>query len=240
MVELNRAVAVAEAAGPEAGLRLLEDLNLDHYRYFHSARAELLRRAGHTAEARVAYVRAIDLAQTDAERHALEQRLDCSCPQIGDITGPTVSVRALTVRHIGDRRHNGQPHRREHNVRHVYIQSAPTVHRHPGATLAIASFAAFMTSIDMMVMTTAIPALRRSLAANVGDLEWTVNAYLLAFACLLLTAAGLGDRFGRRRVFSTGLAGFGACSAVAALAPSIGILIAAAPRRAPRQPSCCR
>ncbi len=105
--------------------------------------------------------------------------------------------------------------------------STTTVHRHPGATLAIASFAAFMTSVDMMVMTTAIPALRRALAANVGDLEWTVNAYLLAFACLLLTAAGLGDRFGRRRVFCTGLAGFGVFSAVAALAPGIGILIAA-------------
>ncbi len=101
------------------------------------------------------------------------------------------------------------------------------LHRHPTATLAVASIAAFMTSIDMMVVTTAIPALRRSLGGDLGALEWTVNAYLLAFACLLLTASGLGDRFGRRRVFTVGLAGFAASSIAAALAPSIGVLVAA-------------
>ncbi|HEY4096270.1 MAG TPA: MFS transporter, partial [Baekduia sp.] len=106
------------------------------------------------------------------------------------------------------------------------MPSSP-VHRHPGPTLAVASIAAFMTSIDMMVVTTALPALRRSLGGDVGALEWTVNAYLLAFACLLLTASGLGDRFGRRRVFTVGLAGFAASSAAAALAPSIGVLVAA-------------
>ena len=95
------------------------------------------------------------------------------------------------------------------------------------ATLAVASIAAFMTSIDMMVVTTAIPALRRSLGGDVGALEWTVNAYLLAFACLLLTASGLGDRFGRRRIFTIGLAGFALASVAAALAPSIGALVAA-------------
>jgi EmrB/QacA subfamily drug resistance transporter len=58
-------------------------------------------------------------------------------------------------------------------------------------------------------------------------LEWTVNAYLLAFACLLLTASGLGDRFGRRRVFTVGLAGFTVSSVAAALAPSMGALVAA-------------
>jgi EmrB/QacA subfamily drug resistance transporter len=100
-------------------------------------------------------------------------------------------------------------------------------HPHPGATLAVASIAAFMTSIDMMVVTTAIPALRNSLGGDVGALEWTVNAYLLAFACLLLTASSLGDRFGRRRIFTVGLAGFTASSIAAALAPSIGALVAA-------------
>ena len=100
-------------------------------------------------------------------------------------------------------------------------------HRFPGATLAVASIAAFMTSIDMMVVTTALPSMRRSLGGDVADLEWTLNAYLLAFACLLLTASGLGDRFGRRRVFTLGLAGFAAASVAAALAPSIGVLVAA-------------
>lgn len=100
-------------------------------------------------------------------------------------------------------------------------------HRHPGATLAVASIAAFMTSIDMMVVTTALPTLKRSLGSGVGALEWTINAYLLAFACLLLTGSGLGDRFGRRRTFTVGLAGFTVSSAAAALAPDIGTLIAA-------------
>ena len=76
VVELNRAIAVAELDGPEAGLALLDALELDHYRYFHSARAELLRRAGRDSEARHAYERALDLAQTDGERRALEDRLN--------------------------------------------------------------------------------------------------------------------------------------------------------------------
>src|SRR5262245_47477911 len=97
----------------------------------------------------------------------------------------------------------------------------------PAWTLAIASVGSFMTSVDMMVVTTALPALRRDLGASVGDLEWTMNAYNLAFACLLLTAAGLGDRLGRRRAFSIGLASFGIASALAALAPGIHALIAA-------------
>src|ERR1700761_3646088 len=106
------------------------------------------------------------------------------------------------------------------------MPDSPT-HRHPAGTLAVASIAAFMTSIDMMVVTTAIPALRLSLGGGVGALEWTVNAYLLAFACLLLTASGIGDRFGRRLTFTVGLAGFTVSSVAAALAPDIGVLVAA-------------
>jgi RNA polymerase sigma-70 factor (ECF subfamily) len=75
IVELNRAIAVAEIEGPEAGLAVLEGLELDHYRYFHSARANLLDRAGRENEARHAYRRAIELAQTEAERRSLQDRL---------------------------------------------------------------------------------------------------------------------------------------------------------------------
>lgn len=75
VVELNRAVAVAELDGPEAGLAILDGLELDHYRYFHSARAELLRRAGRDDEARHAFRRALELAQTDAERRSLTAQL---------------------------------------------------------------------------------------------------------------------------------------------------------------------
>jgi RNA polymerase sigma-70 factor (ECF subfamily) len=66
---------VAELDGPEAGLAILDGLDLDHYRYYHSARAELLRRAGRDEEARGAYRRALELAQTDAERRSLKDQL---------------------------------------------------------------------------------------------------------------------------------------------------------------------
>ena len=75
IVELNRAVAVAELEGPEAGLAILGRLDLASYRYFHSTRAELLRRAGRTEEARDAYRRALELAHTDAERRSLSHEL---------------------------------------------------------------------------------------------------------------------------------------------------------------------
>ncbi len=75
VVELNRAIAVAEVDGPDAGLAILDGLDLGHYRYFHSARAELLRRAGRADHAREAYHRALELAQTDAERQALVRKL---------------------------------------------------------------------------------------------------------------------------------------------------------------------
>jgi len=75
VVELNRAVALAEVDGPAAALELLDGLALEDYRYFHSTRADLLRRLGRGAEARGAYARALELAQTDPERRFLEGRL---------------------------------------------------------------------------------------------------------------------------------------------------------------------
>jgi RNA polymerase sigma-70 factor (ECF subfamily) len=75
VVELNRAVAVAELHGPEAGLVILEPLPLQQYRYYHSTRAHLLRRAGRDGEARAAYAQALELAQTEPERRFLRDRL---------------------------------------------------------------------------------------------------------------------------------------------------------------------
>jgi EmrB/QacA subfamily drug resistance transporter len=94
-------------------------------------------------------------------------------------------------------------------------------------TFAISSLAVFMVTLDNLVVTTAIPVIRRDLHAGISGLEWTVNAYTLTFAVLLLTGAALGDRFGRRRLFAIGIAIFTAASAAAALAPSIGALDAA-------------
>src|SRR4051812_32761741 len=87
--------------------------------------------------------------------------------------------------------------------------------------LAITSTAVFMVTLDNLVVTTAIPVLREDLHATLSGLQWTVNAYTLTFAVLLLTGAALGERFGRRRLLVIGIAIFTAASAAAALAPSI-------------------
>jgi EmrB/QacA subfamily drug resistance transporter len=94
-------------------------------------------------------------------------------------------------------------------------------------TFIVTSIAAFMVALDNLVVTMALPSIREHLHASLQSLEWTVNAYTLTFAVLLLPAAALGDRLGRRRVFAAGLALFTVASAAAALAPSTGALIAA-------------
>ncbi len=82
IVEMNRAIAVAEVDGPEAGLTILDRLDLDHYRYLHSTRAELLRRAGRDSEAHHAYCRALNLAQTEPEQRFLQDRLAETAPSV--------------------------------------------------------------------------------------------------------------------------------------------------------------
>jgi EmrB/QacA subfamily drug resistance transporter len=91
----------------------------------------------------------------------------------------------------------------------------------------ITSTAGFMAALDNLVVTTALPSIRAHLGGGLSDLEWTVNAYTLTFAVLMMLGAALGDRFGRRRLFIIGLALFTASSLAAALAPGIGELIAA-------------
>ena len=91
-------------------------------------------------------------------------------------------------------------------------------------TFAITSVALFMVTLDNLVVTTAIPVIRVDLNASLESLEWTVNAYTLTFAVLLLTGAALGDRFGRRLVFAIGVGIFTLGSVAAALAPSVDAL----------------
>ncbi|WP_030567218.1 MFS transporter [Streptomyces aureocirculatus] len=93
--------------------------------------------------------------------------------------------------------------------------------------LVITSVAGFMAALDNLVVTTALPAIREDLGGGLEDLEWTVSAYTLTFAVLLMFGAALGDRFGRRKLFGVGLAIFTVSSAAAALAPGIEELIAA-------------
>ncbi|WP_053851232.1 MFS transporter [Streptomyces sp. NRRL B-24085] len=107
-------------------------------------------------------------------------------------------------------------------------QATPTARR-GGAVwaLVITSVAGFMAALDNLVVTTALPSIREDLGGALHDLEWTVSAYTLTFAVLLMTGAALGDRFGRRRLFLAGLTVFTGASAAAALAPGIDSLIAA-------------
>jgi MFS family permease len=83
-----------------------------------------------------------------------------------------------------------------------------------------------MVALDALVVSTALSTIRTDLHTSIGQLEWTVNAYLLSFAVLMMTAAALGDRLGLRRLFIAGLALFAAASALCALAPDVGWLIA--------------
>jgi EmrB/QacA subfamily drug resistance transporter len=101
------------------------------------------------------------------------------------------------------------------------------VGKSPGVATLITALAAFMAGLDNLVVLVALPTIRDELGGSLEDLEWTVNAYTLSFAVLMMFGAALGDRFGRRRVFTAGLLLFTAASAAAALAPGIGELIAA-------------
>jgi len=93
--------------------------------------------------------------------------------------------------------------------------------------LALTSLAALMVALDQLVVATALSTIRDDLHASIATLEWTVNAYSLSFAVLLITGAALGDRFGRRRLLAAGLLIFTLASMACALAPDTGLLIAA-------------
>jgi EmrB/QacA subfamily drug resistance transporter len=102
-----------------------------------------------------------------------------------------------------------------------------TISRTRTWTLLIVSLGLFMTVLDNLVVNVALPSIHRDLGSSIQALEWTVNAYVLSYAVFLLTGAALGDRFGRKRMFTGGIALFTLSSAAAALAPSTGVLIAA-------------
>ena len=99
--------------------------------------------------------------------------------------------------------------------------------RSPALILVLTAVAFFMVALDALVVVTALPAIHRSLGGSLGTLEWSVNSYGLTFAAGIMTAAALGDRLGRRRVYVAGLLLFTVASAACALAPTAAALIAA-------------
>ena len=105
--------------------------------------------------------------------------------------------------------------------------STPKPSTRPVITFVIVSIGLFMVTLDNLVVSTALPVIRVDLNAPLESLEWMVNAYTLSFAVFLLTGAALGDRFGRRKMFTLGLLIFSAASAAAALAPNADALVIA-------------
>src|SRR5579884_1410732 len=121
-----------------------------------------------------------------------------------------------------------------HDAPAVHEHQATALHEaqhatigHPIRTFVITGVAMFMAQLDNLVVTTALPSIQKSLHAGLQGLQWTISAYTLTFAVFLLTGSTLGDRFGRRRLFTIGLSLFTGASVVSALAPNIGVLIAA-------------
>jgi MFS family permease len=93
--------------------------------------------------------------------------------------------------------------------------------------MGLTSTAYFMVVLDSVVVITALPRMQRDLHVSLSSLQWTLNAYGIAFAAGSITAAALGDRLGRRKVFTIGLALFTVASVACALAPNLSELIAA-------------
>ena len=93
-------------------------------------------------------------------------------------------------------------------------------------TVLLTAVAYFMVALDALVVVTALPSMHRELGGGIGTLQWTVSAYTVAFGAGILTAAALGDRFGRRRMYVAGLLLFTAASAACALAPDAAVLVA--------------
>jgi MFS family permease len=96
----------------------------------------------------------------------------------------------------------------------------------PGTTVLLTAVAYFMVTLDTLVVVTALPSIHRSFGGGIATLQWTVSAYTIAFGAGILSAAAIGDRLGRRRVYVVGLALFTAASAACALAPDASLLIA--------------
>jgi EmrB/QacA subfamily drug resistance transporter len=109
----------------------------------------------------------------------------------------------------------------------VWTDMTTTTHASPRWTIGLTSIAFFMVTLDALVVATALPAIGHDLKVGIQTLDWTINAYALTYASGIVTAAALGDRLGRRRVFCAGLALFTAASAACALARNPGLLLAA-------------
>src|SRR3954470_14791624 len=112
-------------------------------------------------------------------------------------------------------------------VEQFLTASGDLVTRRERSTIAITGAALFMVVLDNLIVASTLPAIQRSLGGSLDSLEWVLDAYILAFGVLMLSAAALGERYGRRKMFVIGIALFTVSSAAGAVAPNVGTLIAA-------------
>jgi len=105
-------------------------------------------------------------------------------------------------------------------------QTSGNEDRYQRVVLATCCLSVFMAGLDVTIVNVALPSIQHTLHASVSDLQWTIDAYTLVIACLLMLSGSLADRFGRRRVFQIGLAAFSLGSLLCSVAPSLGWLIA--------------
>src|SRR5581483_205732 len=110
-------------------------------------------------------------------------------------------------------------------MKEAALSPAQKIHRRRWRTLIVLSLSLLVISLDNTILNVALPTIERDLNASASELQWIVDAYLLVFAGLLLTAGSLGDRFGRRRALFAGLAVFGIGSLLSALSGSASMLI---------------
>jgi EmrB/QacA subfamily drug resistance transporter len=119
----------------------------------------------------------------------------------------------------------GLPVEFPHFVRHLPFE--PPVHERRREGLVVVCAAMFISAVDMTIVNVALPDISENLNAGIGELQWVLAGFLVALAGLLLVGSGLADRFGRKRVFLSGMAAFAAASVLCALAPSPAALIGA-------------
>ena len=220
VVELNRAIAVAEADGADAGLALVERLDLDGYQYFHSTRADLLRRLDRADEApalptsgRFSWPRPSRSGASSNGGSKSSNKLAVPSSAVHSSPGRIPTLKEKPMR----------KHVRTHERPQLNI--APDSERKRWLVLAVTVAAQFMVILDVSVVNVALPSIKHDLDFSQEGLQWVITAYSILFGGMLLLGGRLADLLGRRRLFMSGVAVFTLGSLLSGVAWSEGALI---------------
>ena len=218
VVELNRAVAVAEAGATEQALEIVDGLDLDDYQYLHSTRGELLRRLGRPVEARAAYragaearqlraraslPRASDRRAVDAPGNSRPTHRGCprgACPHcVLPFVVATTTQKEAAMRH----RTNTEPSVPVATAGGPMTSTSPDINRWRAFSLLAVAY--FMTIVDLTIVNVSLPTIGRALHFSETNLQWVATAYALTFGGFMLLGGRAADLLGRRRVLMAGL-----------------------------------